>query len=268
MRPANSRTSPFLWVRDLPFRLRIVAATASRFVVPPVRMSAPHSRPEPTGRRLAWMASPARRPPSSEALVERSHVTTPVPMADVRPLGPPVMSTEPLLRISWSRYFAALRRYKWLILAILVVGTALGSASRACWLRCTRSIPRSGFRPRLVRRERATPIRAGEAPRETSWPELLTSFAILEGVVRQMSLYVIPEEPADTPSSPASTPTRVFAPANTSSRSKNRDGNTRCDRRWKALQTGIVGDSIGRALGFQWKPPPSALRPGRASGSR
>ena len=185
-------------------------------------------------------------------------------MADVRPLGPPVMSTEPLLRISWSRYFAALRRYKWLIVAILVVGTALGFGVTRMLAPVYEVHSTLWISTETRAEERATPIRAGEAPRETSWPELLTSFAILEGVVRQMSLNVTPAEPADT---------TLFAGFDTDERFRPGAYELSVEESgWqyklatadgKQVQAGILGDSIGRALGFKWLPPPSALRPGQ-----
>src|SRR5512145_2365777 len=133
------------------------------------------------------MGPPDRSSPP-EARVERSRITTPVRLAEVRPVGPPAHPNEPLLRISWSRYLAALQRYKWLMVGIVLAGTAAGFA-------VTRMLPpvyqvhsTLWISTETREPESATPIRAGAKQRETSWPELLTSFAILEGVARKLSL--------------------------------------------------------------------------------
>jgi capsular exopolysaccharide synthesis family protein len=183
-------------------------------------------------------------------------------MADVRPLGPPVLPSEPLLRISWSRYFAALRRYKWLIAGIIILGTAAGFALTRLMAPVYEVHSTLWISTETREQESATPIRAGAKPRETSWPELLTSFAILEGVVRQMSLYLVPSEPSDS---------AVFSGFAVDERL--RPGNYEMEIEasgWQyrlttddgtQLQRGTVGDSVGRALGFRWRPDPARLRP-------
>ena len=210
------------------------------------------------------MVPPDRSSPS-EALVERSRITTPVRLADVRPVGPPAHPNEPLLRISWSRYLAALQRYKWLMVGIVLAGTAAGFA-------VTRMLPpvyqvhsTLWISTETREPESATPIRAGANPRETSWPELLTSFAILEGVARKLSLYLSPEDPADSV---------VFAGFDIDRRFRPGTYELRVDGSgWQyqlltgdgtQVQRGTVGDSIGRPLGIRWKPSPGALRPGQS----
>src|SRR5919201_1951382 len=126
-----------------------------------------------------------------DQLANTPWVSTPVSSAS---------EASPLLRISWTRAGAALRRYKWLAAGIVLVGTVLGIAATrlmapqyevhaTVWI----SNENNGGDDRNV-----GPIRGAEVLRETSWPELMTSFAILDKVVRKLSLNVQPERAADS----------------------------------------------------------------------
>jgi capsular exopolysaccharide synthesis family protein len=178
---------------------------------------------------------------------------------------PPGMSTEPFIRISWTRYRAALRRHRWLIGGMLLLGTAVGVA-------VTRMLePEYQVDATLrIASDVAAPEPSGAAPMRVastmqigSWPELLTSFAILEKVVRRMSLQVIPANPHDSP---------LFAGFDVDDRVLPGKYELRLDASgWQSqlfdgkgrrLQRGVIGDSIGNAVGFRWKPNAAALRPG------
>jgi capsular exopolysaccharide synthesis family protein len=112
--------------------------------------------------------------------------------------------------------------------------------------------------------ERGAPIRAGEVLRETSWPDLLTSFAILDKVVRTMSLNLQLARPADS---------AAFVGFGTDERFRSGTYQLKmAESGWQyklldgegtELQAGILGDSIGRKLGFLWKPSPALMSRGR-----
>jgi succinoglycan biosynthesis transport protein ExoP len=161
-----------------------------------------------------------------------------------------------------ARYVAVFRRYKWMMAAVIVLGTALGVAftrmmspeyevHATIWIAAEQ--PRDADQP-------AGPIRAAELLHEASWPELLTSFAILEKVARQTRLYLSVEKPRDT---------GVFAGFATAERFRPGQYELRVDksgRRYELvtaqdvrLERGTAGDSIGRRLGFRWAPLPAAL---------
>jgi hypothetical protein len=102
--------------------------------------------------------------------------------------------------IPWNRYFAALRRYKWLMLAVIVAGTALGVAATrlskpvyevqaTIWI--SQAEPRYG-------RDETGPIQAEELVNPGAWIELFKSFAVLDSVVTKMSLYRSVEDPRDS----------------------------------------------------------------------
>lgn len=205
-----------------------------------------------------------RRPPTSDPFFLHSPPTT-AAVAAAHPLAQQVPA-EPLLRISWTRGIAALRRYKWLAALIVVAGTAMGvmvtrmaaplyEVHSTVWISNERSSTAD---------KSASPIRAGEVMHQVSWPELLTSFAILEKAVRKMTLYL----------SPATPDSALYAGFDTDDRFRTGAYELRVDeagaqykllnKEGSVLDAGVVGDSIGRKLGFRWKPSSASLTRGRS----
>src|SRR5690242_12394073 len=101
-------------------------------------------------------------------------------------------------RITWTRYLAALRRYKWLL--ALVLATAVGAGILvARFVRPVYVVHSTiWITPDARQDERAAPIRGNVVMHAAAWPELLTSFAILDKVARRMVLYLAPASPADS----------------------------------------------------------------------
>jgi capsular exopolysaccharide synthesis family protein len=154
--------------------------------------------------------------------------------------------------IQWSRYISAVRRYRWLVLAIALVGSAGGvvatrfiepsfTARATIWIQ--NDAGRSG----------GGPLRPGELLPEAAWDELLRTFVVYDAVVTKMHLHIRPTEPGDSV---------VFRGFDLAERYhtglyklQSRPGN-----RWALLRNGntieegVVGDSIGRTLGWRWAP--------------
>jgi capsular exopolysaccharide synthesis family protein len=167
-------------------------------------------------------------------------------------------------RISWTRYIAALRRYKWLL--ALVIAAAIGVGIFAArFIRPTYVVHSTiWITPDTRHDERAAPIRGDEVMHAAAWPELLTSFAILEKVARRMTLYLAPSSPDDS---------ALFRDFRTAENFRPGQYHLQIDPRGRLytlslvkgprLETGVVGDSIGRAIGFLWAPSPELLGRGR-----
>ena len=163
-------------------------------------------------------------------------------------------------RIAWHRYIAALRRYKWLMAGLAVAGTLAGFA-------VTRLMsPRYDVHATIwISSESANnrstgPIRANELLSGASWPQLLSSFTVLDRVSRDVQLYLRPAEAAD------SLIFRGFALGEQFSRGNYElqiagDGSTYTLNREEApaIEKGAVGDSIGRSVGFRWAPDAKVL---------
>ena len=156
----------------------------------------------------------------------------------------------------WARYIAALRRYKWSMLAIVIAGTALGVAATrllepvyevqgTIWISAEEG----------PRREERGPIRAEELLNSTAWIELFSSFAVVDAVVRKMSLYLAPASEADAGAFAGFAVAERFAPGEYTLTLdeppqhyllRTADG--------LEIERGTIGDSVGREIGFLWAP--------------
>jgi polysaccharide biosynthesis transport protein len=176
---------------------------------------------------------------------------------DLEPWVEPQGSRNP----EFQRYVFAVLRYKWWIVAAVLVGTGLGflamgsvepaySAHATLWIETSdRNAAQRG------------PIRSEELLGQGSWTDLLRSHLVLGEVVRQERLFVTGHTRADR------------ALLQTLEIEDNlRPGSYRLvveEQGWTlhdaqgAVQRGMRGAPIGAGLGFRWAPPAEALQPGR-----
>ncbi|MCC6316230.1 MAG: polysaccharide biosynthesis tyrosine autokinase [Gemmatimonadaceae bacterium] len=158
-----------------------------------------------------------------------------------------------------TRTLAAVKRYRWLILAIFVIGSAAGvAASRLIKPKfavdATIWISQSGGR--------SGPVQApGLISSDLGWTDLIRSFAILDPVVSELALYVTPTSGKDTLLFRGLMPTDSLVPG--LFRLKLGQNGSRyqlvqlAEQRGeveRVVENGAVGDSIGRAVGFAWHP--------------
>jgi succinoglycan biosynthesis transport protein ExoP len=190
---------------------------------------------------------------------------------DVPPLGvpaaPPGWNAGPQMQepegIPWGRYHDVIKRHFLLILALVVVGSALGlfvarrvkpvyDTQVTVWIN-------SGTG------QQTGPIRAGQLLPQTSWVDLLRSFAIVDSVVSSLHLNVFYTQPADSAlvqnleSAPNLRPGTYVLRADRTTRTY-----VLATTNGIVIERGTVGDSVGRKLGFRWVPDPLLLRPGRS----
>jgi|tagenome__1003787_1003787.scaffolds.fasta_scaffold20990092_7 succinoglycan biosynthesis transport protein ExoP len=164
--------------------------------------------------------------------------------------GPP--SAVTLKRL--QRYFGAVKQYKWMILAI--VGAAIGAG-----LLATRFVPPSyevnatlWISAETARRQDRGPIRGQELVAASGWVELLRSVALSESIVRQLGLYLKPSEAND------SLPFIGFGikdhvvPGLYTLRVDGDGQKYALLRKKELVERGVVGDSVGRSVGFLWQP--------------
>ncbi len=159
--------------------------------------------------------------------------------------------------IQWSRYLSALARYKWLILLITLVGTAIGVA-------ITRFID-----PEYVTRTTLTidggggkngPIRPASLVGGFGWIELLRSFAVIDSVVQREALFATPDSPDDAPLFRGMRVAENLVPGGYKLViSGGGRQYTLLDEDGQPVDAGAVGDSIGRPVGFQWQPAAAQL---------
>jgi len=164
--------------------------------------------------------------------------------------------------IPWGRYVAALRRYKWLILAIAVIGTGIGFAVSRM------TVPEYQAQGTIWIADPNTdtrgPVQGDELLGAGAWADLLKSSTIMDRVVENMGLYLWPANVADS---------SIFAGFQPGPGFRSGAFELRIDPTGskytiaagedKILEQGAVGDSVGRSLGFLWKPSPASLGKGR-----
>lgn len=164
-----------------------------------------------------------------------------------------------------ARSFAALKRYRWLILVIFAVGSATGvavtrfikpkySVDATIW------ISQGG--------DRAGPVQApGLISSDLGWTDLVKSFIILDPVVSKLALYVTPRSDRDSLVFRDLQPTDSLIPG--LFRLKLNENRTRYQlvqlaqqrgEKERVVESGAVGDSIGRPVGFAWQPDRRLLR--------
>lgn len=164
------------------------------------------------------------------------------------------------------RMLSAIARYKWLILLVTLLGTAAGFVV-ASFLS-----PRYIAQTKLYVETAPTkaeaaigPILNPETVPATAWLSLLTSNAVLEPVVRELRLNVIPDSPADSAALASLTLGERYRPGEYSLIVDDAGQRfTLTAKDGKVLQRGKVDESVGEPAGFNWQLPLSA----RAAGTR
>jgi capsular exopolysaccharide synthesis family protein len=162
--------------------------------------------------------------------------------------------------VNLGRYLSALRRYKWLIAVIVLIGT-IGGVVATRFIKPTYRVDTTivvGESP-----DPKGPVRPQVVLNEAAWSELLKSFAILDPVARQMRMFVTPKSDADSllfadfqPTSDLRTGDYTLT---INQAAKKYELAIKQNRAMSVVETGALGDSIGRTVGFEWHPPANQL---------
>jgi capsular exopolysaccharide synthesis family protein len=160
--------------------------------------------------------------------------------------------------VNVGRFIAALRRYWWLIAIFAVVG-AIGGFVATRFIKPTYIVDST-----IVIGESPDPkgaVRPINVMREAAWKELLLSFAILDPVARKTRMYITPKSEADSVLFRGFEPTSDLRPGTyilkADPASKRFDLAAVRGRDEASVDKGVLGDSVGRTVGFAWAPEPS-----------
>lgn len=181
------------------------------------------------------------------------------------PPPPPVPSAAAEPSTPWHRYLAALQRFRVLIAACVIAGLAVGYA-------VTRLVvPEFEARGTIWisinedrRQSDAAPIQADQLLNAATWEQLFRSLRVTDSVVLERKLYLHHSPLQDfafvgfdvAPGYQAGSYQVLLAP-DTLHYALGIPG-----RNGMVIETGLAGDSIGRKLGFRWRPSSAALRQG------
>jgi succinoglycan biosynthesis transport protein ExoP len=160
------------------------------------------------------------------------------------------------------RYWAAIKRFRWLVGILVVLGTAAGivatrfikpmyEAHGAVWI--------SDVNPRG--NNSGNPARAPELLPTGSWVELFRSFAVVDRLVAKKRLFIKYKDWQDSAALATLQPTpRMAAGLYTLSIDPTGTRYTLTEDKLGVIEEGKIGDSIGRRVGFLWAPSPEALK--------
>lgn len=160
-----------------------------------------------------------------------------------------------------SRILDAVLRYKWLTVSLVILGGIVGVIATRFVQPTYEARAKVWIQAATPTKSPTGPIRAEELLDQTSWPELFQSFAIMDSVVAKLGLAATPLDPKDRPLfqrfAVAQRPVvgdyrlAIDAQGRHFTLSRKVDG--------AVVDTGTVGDSIGRPVGFRWAPAANLL---------
>jgi capsular exopolysaccharide synthesis family protein len=166
-----------------------------------------------------------------------------------------------------ERPLGALRRYKWLIVGIVILSAVAGFAGSRfvkAQYEARSTIWISSETPEL---RASGPIRTRELLQSGAWVELLRSYRVVDEVVRKLALYLEPLNPAHRQYFAGFTLADRFVPG------RYELHIDRAKKTWvlrikedRVLPEGLISgehgvatDSVGRKFGFKWALPPTAF---------
>ena len=198
------------------------------------------------------------RSPSDDDSASRASLTPAAGWGDPAPMAPASARSTGL-----KRHVAALKRYKWLMLPTVIVGAIAGvvatrfvkpqyEAQARIW------ISNEGMSDAATR---AGPITSEGIVRNSAWIELLRSYRISDAVVMKKGLFVTPKGARDSLAFDGFTLNDRFVPGRyvltVDERQRKYSLRTSTDQ---LVESGTLGDSVGRKVGFRWAPAAAALK--------
>lgn len=166
----------------------------------------------------------------------------------------------------WKRYLSVLLRHKLLLTSIVALGTLMGLA--AAFVLKPKYLAEATIWVQAEsdgsQRDASGPFAGPDALGAYDWVTLLTSYAVLEDVVRQQRLYLVPGSPQDTAALAGLGVQPGFSPGTYTLRvSGSGDTYTLLRGDTSVVDRGQVGQPIGAELGLEWTPGPRSLHAGQ-----
>jgi len=168
--------------------------------------------------------------------------------------------SAPLPRQPFERARGALRRYRWLTVAV-VAAFALGGFIATRFVKPVYNIQGTiWIQAETPMSQKGGAFRQEELLNSQAWVELLLSSRVADAVVRKLALYVKPADPAD------SVAFRGFAIADRFVPGKYQLDLDKGSKRWHlqmasgtGVDSGGPADSVGKKIGFRWQLEPAVF---------
>jgi len=178
----------------------------------------------------------------------------PVEMTPFQGVGAPMAPLEAREEaVNWGRYLSALRRYRWLMLLIVLLGSTIGVV-------VARFVPPSYVAVTTIWVEsdagKNGPIRPGELLDPAGWVQLLQTPLVYAPVVHRLKLYLETTVPRDTLAFKSFDVSTKFLTGSFKLEIDSAGKTWKLYRGRDLFSEGQVGDSIGnsKALGWLWAP--------------
>lgn len=185
-----------------------------------------------------------------------SQEPTAIELSDQAPA--PMLASLPSQPLERAR--GAMRRYKWLMLAVVALSVGGGVAATRFVKPVYDINARIWIEAETPMSKNVGAFKAEELLNSEAWVELLKSARVADAVVRNLGLYIHAENAADSTVMSALSTGDRFAPG------RYELAIDRDRKAWRlqlpsgsAVDSGAVGDSVGKSLGFKWVLPASAF---------
>ncbi|HEX7051965.1 MAG TPA: polysaccharide biosynthesis tyrosine autokinase [Longimicrobiales bacterium] len=194
----------------------------------------------------------------------------PQPVAETRELaGPapvPYATMDPGLDgggVNLRRLLPVLLRYKWMIIAITVLGGAAGVVASRTMRPEYQAQARIWIQAPQDKQPIQGPIQPGQLLEPAGWTDLLRSYTVLDSVVINQRLYLKPQSPEHADLFAGFELAERFRPGEYRV-SVSQDGREiqLTSEDGGLIETTAPGEPLGRGLGFHWAPPARAWKPG------
>lgn len=164
-------------------------------------------------------------------------------------------------RAKLRRYWAAVKRFKWLVIILAALGTAVGitatrfidpvyEARGAVWIADVMSGTGGG-----------AAYRPPELLPNGAWVQLMKSFKVVDQVVADQQLFLKPKSWQDSLALKGLAPAaRTVAGTYTLAVDSARGTYTLSEAERGVVERGTLGDSVGRKVGFAWVPTLASLQ--------
>ncbi|HUF70243.1 MAG TPA: polysaccharide biosynthesis tyrosine autokinase [Longimicrobiales bacterium] len=165
-----------------------------------------------------------------------------------------------------QRTLTALYRFKWMILAILVLGVGAAYAAIQFQEPVYETRARVWFGAAMVGSGPTGPIRQGTLLDNAGWQSLLRSSTVLDSVIFNRRMFIQTANAADSLAFEAFgvNEARLVPGVYRLDWDENGRGFVLLDDRGNRIQSGAWGDSVGPAVGFQWVPASARVPRGRS----
>lgn len=168
---------------------------------------------------------------------------------------------EPEAGIPWERFIAAIKRYRWLVIAVALAGTVL-SVLGSRFVMPLYTVTSTIYIETPT--DKNGPIRADELLNSVQWVELFKTNAVLDSVVQRQSLFVTATRARDTMMLKGFALAPRFRPGRyTIERDENAESVRLVLDDGSVVSRAALGDSLGREVGFLWVPHRDAIQPGQ-----